>query len=104
MHTPSGISPSKFIHKKKYKALYCFNNSLDFCIFLFRKFPKIPDTEDYKTKHSVLSFHFTFDFTMKLQTVLFLVTMLGMSLTLIEVEGNLGDKAIPAKGNAELVI
>lgn len=41
---------------------------------------------------------------MKLQTVLFLVTMLVMSLTLIEVEGNLGDKAIPAKGNAELVI
>lgn len=35
---------------------------------------------------------------MKLQTVLFLVTMLVMSLTLIEVEGNLGDKAIPAKG------
>lgn len=42
----------KFIHKGKYKAPYCFNNSLDFCISRFRNFPKIPDTEDYKTKHS----------------------------------------------------
>lgn len=41
---------------------------------------------------------------MKLQTPLFLVTMLGMSLTLMQVEGNLGDEAIPANGNAELVI
>lgn len=35
---------------------------------------------------------------MKLQTALFLVTMLGMSLTLMQVEGNLGDEAIPANG------
>lgn len=41
---------------------------------------------------------------MKLQTALFLVTMLGMSLTLMQVEGHLGDEAIPDNGNAELVI
>lgn len=51
IHLPGYLHPSSFI-KENTKPTIVFNNSLDFCISRFRNFPKIPDTEDYKTKHS----------------------------------------------------
>lgn len=58
-----------------------------------------PVTEAYKTTDPGLSFHYTTTFTMKPQTVFVLVSLIGMLLTLQQVEGDLGHIAIQSVGN-----